>query len=152
MFSQGGFAANQINRCALLGSGLGQKQSTIGKVEGGLPVLARDLRAFRLPVKPAGNHQMNNEKESIFQIEDDAFTDPAQGQDCFPFRRADARVERANDKRAADADSLNRLIEDTLAQCFDVNGYVRELRHYLPSQTLALQSFQPFQSFKASIL
>jgi hypothetical protein len=93
-------------------------------------------------MKPAGDHQMNHKEEFILQLEDDALAEPAQTYDDLSLSRRDRRVERAHDERAADPDLLNRLLEDALVQRFDVNRYVGEFRHCLPSRTMAFKSFK----------
>ena len=67
-----------MNRRALFRSRLGQKQCSIGEIERGLAVLAGDLRAFRFPVKPPGDHQMNDQEKIVVQLEDDALAETAQ--------------------------------------------------------------------------
>ena len=84
MFPQRRFPTNQMDRCPLLGSGFGQQQRAIGKIEGRLAVFPRDLRALRFPMKPTGDHEMNDEKKLVFQIEDDALAEPPQRQNFFP--------------------------------------------------------------------
>ena len=61
-------------------------------------------------MKPAGDHEMNNEKEFAFQLENDAFAEPAKCHDFLSFRSADRRIKGSQNKRAADADFQNRLI------------------------------------------
>ena len=64
--------AHQVHRSAFLRSRLSQKQSAVGEIERGQPDLARRLGAARLPVQPAGDHQMEDQKQIVLQFEDDA--------------------------------------------------------------------------------
>src|SRR5262244_101849 len=76
MLPQSGFAAYQVDRGAFLGSRFSQEQGAVGKIERGLAVFAGDLRTLGLPVKPPGDHQMNNEIEIVFQLKNYTFSKP----------------------------------------------------------------------------
>src|SRR5215510_5128698 len=77
MLPQSGFAAYQVDRGPFLGSGFGQEQGAVGKIERGLAVFAGDLRTLGLPVKPSGDHEMNDEKKFVFQDKDNALAEAA---------------------------------------------------------------------------
>ena len=72
---------------------------------------------------------MNDEKQFVFQLKDDTLTEAAERQDFLSFRSTNGRIERPQDEWTANADFLNRLIEDALRERLDVNGDVREFRH-----------------------
>ena len=103
MFSQSGLPANEVDRRAFLGPRFGEEQGAIGKIESGLAVLAGDLRAFWFPVKPSGDHEMNDEKEFVFQREDDTLAETSKPQNSLSFGGADWRIEGTQNKRATDA-------------------------------------------------
>src|SRR5215475_2618799 len=129
MLPQSGFAAYQVDRRAFLGSGFGQEQGAVGKIESGLSVFACDLRSLRLPVKPSGDHEVNDEKEFTFQHEDDTLAEAAELYDFLSFRRANRRIEGAQNKRTADTDLLYRLIQHPFRERLDIDGNIRKLRH-----------------------
>ena len=60
---------------------------------------------------------------------EDALPEAAQRQHFLSLYRVDRRVEGSQDKRTADADSLNRLIEDTLGKRLNVNRHVGKFGH-----------------------
>src|SRR5580765_5869892 len=103
-----------MNRRALLGPRFGQEQCSVGKIEGRLAIFTGDLRAFRFPVKSSGDHQMNDQEKIVFELENDALTNPAERQNFLAFGCAERRFEGAQDKRAAYANLLNRLIQNAL--------------------------------------
>jgi hypothetical protein len=57
---------------------------------------------------------MNDQEKIVFELENDALTNPAERQNFLAFGCAERRFEGAQDKRAADANLLNRLIQDAL--------------------------------------
>ena len=57
---------------------------------------------------------MNDEKEFVFELENDALAEPAKRQNFLAFSGANRRIEGSQDKRAADTNLLNRLIQDAL--------------------------------------
>ncbi len=78
---------------------------------------------------------MNDQKKFVVQFKDDTLTEAAQRADFLFFRLADGRIERSQNERAADADFLDRLIEDALRERLDVNGDVGILGHGRRSKT-----------------
>ena len=80
-------------------------------------------------MKPPADHEMNDEKEFVFQREDDALAETPKRQHSLSFSGTDRRIEGAQDKRATDTDFLNRLIQDPLRERLDINSNVRKFRH-----------------------
>src|SRR4026207_1774564 len=75
------------------------------------------------------DHQMNDEKKFIFQRENDALAQAAQRQNFLSLSGVYGRIESSQNKRAADANLLNRLIENPLGEGLDVNGDVGKFGH-----------------------
>ena len=67
---------------------------------------------------------MNNEKKIVFQLEDNALPHTTKTEHLFSCDFLDRGIESSHDKRAADANSLDRLIEHSLAERFDINRNV----------------------------
>ena len=82
-----------------------------------------------MPVKAAGDHQMEDEPEIIFEADADAFAEAAELEDFFAGGVGEGRVGGAKEKRAHDAHRFENLAEDSGFERFDVNGNVWEFGH-----------------------
>src|SRR3990172_9151004 len=120
-----------MKRRPLLGAHLGEKQRARGEVERRVAIFSRHGGAALLPVKAPGDHQMKHQEEIVFELEDDAFADTVEAENFLPLGSADRRIERAQQKRARQADFLKRLVEQPRFEGFDVDGDVGQLRHVL---------------------
>ena len=72
---------------------------------------------------------MDDEVETTLEFEDNSFPNPPKSDDSPREGRRDRRTGASQDKRIAYLDLLNRLIESSRLQAFDVNYYIRQLRH-----------------------
>ena len=128
MLLQSGLAMYQVNRRAFLGPCFGEEQRAVGKIERGLSVFAGRSSPPSLPVKPPGDHQMNDEKEFVFQREDDALAEAAKRQNSLSFSGANRQIE--GPKTNGLPDGSSELADSGLVrECLDVNNNVRKLRH-----------------------
>ena len=123
------FSAKKIERGAALGAGLSENQGAVGKIEGGEVVAAFQAHSGRLPVQAPGDHEMEDEPEIAIEAEYDAFADVAENQHGLPFCRGDGRIGSAQEKRAGDADVVERLLEHAWFEGGEVSGDVGEFRH-----------------------
>jgi len=88
------------------------------------------FRAGRcLPVQPAGDHQMQHQKEIILERHDDPLADAAIPRDSFAVGFRQWRVNRPHQKGMCDAYLPETLADGSLLQRFDIDGYVGEFRH-----------------------
>ena len=81
-----------------------------------------------MPVKPAGNHQMQDEPMLFFESYADAFTQATQRDNLSSLRAGDWGHCGAQQKRPRNLHALERLTQNALLQRFDVNDDVRQFR------------------------
>jgi hypothetical protein len=118
-----------MKRGALLGAGLGQQQRPGREVEGRQRDLAGWARSPAAPAEAAGDHEVEDQKEIALQAPHDALAQASQVDDPPPHRRRDRWVDGAHQKRAGEANDLQRLTRDARPQGLDVEHYVRKLWH-----------------------
>ena len=121
--------ATRWSDARFFGAGLGEDQRAVREVERGEADLARQLRAPRLPVQPAGDHQVEDEEEVVVEREDDALAEPRDASDHLPLDRAERRRRRSHQKRADQPNAVDRLADDPRGKRFDVDRDVRQFRH-----------------------
>src|SRR5260370_27440310 len=85
-------------------------------------------RFWSFPMKPPGNHQMQNEPKIVFQPHTNPFTQPAQCNHLAAFDAGDWRYGRAQQKRRFDLDALNRATLYAFFDRVEVNNDVGEFR------------------------
>ena len=76
-------------------------------------------------MKPAGNHQMQDQPKIFFESDADAFTQASQLHNLSAFNAPDCRHGRAQQKRRRDLHALECLILNALLQRFEVDDDVR---------------------------
>ena len=82
-----------------------------------------------LPMKAAGNHQMQNEPEIVFEPDANPFTQAAQLSNLATFHACDWWRRRAQQKRRRNLHAFERLSQNSLLERFDVDNDVRQFRH-----------------------
>ena len=75
-----------------------------------MAVLARHGDAALLPMKPAGDHEVKNQEQLVFELENDALADALEADNLLAFRRPNRRLEGAQEKRIAETNFFQRLI------------------------------------------
>src|SRR5205085_9009940 len=75
------FAAHEMDGGALLARYLGEHDGARVEIESGEPDLAWDLRSGVEPSQPSRDHEVHDEEEVAFQLEDESLADAAQGED-----------------------------------------------------------------------
>src|SRR6266851_6665793 len=125
------FSGDDVERSALLRAGFGPEKSSGGKVKCSKAARRRNFGAARTPVQPAGDHQVQNQPEAVFEADANALSEPAQTRDLLPFCAADGRSHGAEQERADNAHAFERLAENTLLERLDIDNDVRQLRHAL---------------------
>jgi len=88
-----------MQRSALFRSRFGEHKGTVGKIEGGQTLTASQFRARRLPVQPAGNHQVQHQPEIVFYSNDNALANSTQLADNAAFHTGQRRL-RVRSKKA----------------------------------------------------
>ena len=132
------FPEDDVQRCAFLRAGFGPEKGTIGKVEGSKTAGrgnfdAAGLWAQWMPVKAAGDHEMEDQPEVVFETDADAFAEAAELEDFFAGGVRYWRARCAQEEGTDDADRFESLAEDAGFEGFDVNGDIWEFRHASPS-------------------
>jgi hypothetical protein len=98
-----GPAAHEMERRALLGAGLGEKQGPVLEIEGSKTEPSGQLRAAILPVQTARHHQVQDQEQIVLEREDDPLADPVQVPDLPALHLADRRIDAPDEERARDA-------------------------------------------------
>ena len=80
-----------------------------GKSNAASPILPGGLAPLRLPVQPAGDHQVQDEEQVAVELEDDALAEPAEAADDLALGGVQRRVEGADQERVDDAHPLQGL-------------------------------------------
>src|SRR6266699_1115068 len=137
------FSSDDVERSALLRAGFGPEKSSGGKIKCGEAARRRNFGAARTPMQPAGDHQMQDEPEAVFEADANALSEPVQTRDLLPCCGADGRSDGAEQKRAHDAHAFERLAENTRLARLDIDNDVRQFRHalapaILPGRTLRI--------------
>ncbi len=117
---QGRFTRHKVDRRPPLGAGFGEKEETPGKLEHCEYQFATGLLTQRVPPEPAGNHEMNYQKEIPLQGKDDTLAHASETEHPLPCRFTDRWVERAEYKGIAKDHPLQRLIEDPRGEMLEV--------------------------------
>ena len=130
-------AANDVQRCALLGPRLSERQRSSRKGEGGedVPVLRR-LRLARCPPEATGDHQVDRDEQIVFQREGDALADASQSLHALAAHALQRRIHGAQQKWRVDVEGEQLLPQDSSLQRFDVDRDIRKLRHLQPAAHL----------------
>jgi hypothetical protein len=85
-------------------------------------------------VEPAGDHQVQHEKEIAFEREDDALSDAPKIRDTPPVRLRQRRIDGTQEKRRADADGDEAMPDHSGFQSVEIRDDVRELGHWRSCQ------------------
>src|SRR5580658_2663510 len=103
-----------MQRRALLGTGFGEKQAAIWKIESCETTGARHLDAAGAPVQASGDHEVQHQPQIVVQPNGDPFADPAELSNGFVLGAMKRRVHGAQEKRTCETDMLEGLAEDAL--------------------------------------
>src|SRR5690349_25049841 len=87
------FTANEPQRCPAFRAGFGEDQGPIWEIEGSESELAGYLGARRYPAKSAGDHQVDDEKEVILQLDADSFSNTPDADDLLAVCAADRWID-----------------------------------------------------------
>ena len=79
----------------------------------------------RSPTQPAGDHQMDDGEDLVLELQHQALADAPHVLDPLAGRGGDRRVDRAQDKGAAEADALKNLSTDEAFERLAVGHDVR---------------------------
>ncbi len=73
------FVVKEVEGGAALGTGFGENEGAVGKIEGGEIVTAAEFGSEGAPVKASGDHQVKNEPETVVEFDGDALADAEEG-------------------------------------------------------------------------
>jgi hypothetical protein len=93
-------AAQDLNRRALLRSSLGEEQRPVLEHERGENDLRSDARllSFVAPAKPAGDHQVDHQRQIRLELEHDSFTNSRDVRNRPTLDRGHRRFDRSQDE------------------------------------------------------
>ena len=97
------------------------------EVEGEKTDLSRDTRSRGLPPESARDHEMKHQKQVVVGLDDDAFAEPAQRDNRFPFDREERRMNRTKEKRRGEADTGYAAAENPRLQGMEIQQNVGQL-------------------------
>jgi hypothetical protein len=87
------FTAHKPERGAPFRTGFREYQSTVRKIERREPDLPGHLRPGGHPAKTAGDHEVDDEEEIVFELHDNALPHSPHADDPFPVCRADGWID-----------------------------------------------------------
>src|SRR5262249_38876352 len=124
-------ALHELHRRALLRSGFGQPQRAVRELKRGEHDFRAQPQLFaaRSPTQPAGNHQMNDQKEVRLERQDDPLADAADASDFPTDDRLNRRRHRPQDEWTLNMEPLQRVIHDGGRQRLRVDDDIREFGH-----------------------
>ena len=125
-------ATNQVKRCSPLGALLGEQDRPVAEIERREPASSRQVdrlaALLRAPAKAAGDHQVNHDEQTVFELEHDPFADPPDTPDPLAGRLGEWWVDRAQYERASQADAFEKLAPDEALEPLAVDGNVGAAR------------------------
>ncbi len=101
-----------MERSSPLGSRFGEDERAVRKVESCEVISATKFGANPAPVESAGDHEVQDEPESVVELEDDALADAVKSANSVAFGLFDAWLEGAEEKWTCNADVGERLAND----------------------------------------
>ncbi len=122
-------AAHDVQRGALLGARFGEHQRAAREIEAGQAYLAGNARASIVPAEPAGDHEVEYEKQVVLQGNHDSLAEALDAGHHLAVAFHQRRVEGAQQERAGDARAKQRLTRDSVLQALCVDGYIGQLGH-----------------------
>ena len=133
-------SANDEQRGPALRPGLRQQQRADWEIESSETDLARNLDPWSLigvicvicglPLETAGDHQVNDQEEVVIHLPDDALAETLEPAHAPALNRVDRRIDRTDEERARDANTLQPLPDDAGAERVEVELDVRQFRHF----------------------
>ena len=123
------FSLHEGERCSPFGSGFGEYQNTVRKIEAGKSEFEWNLAIGRPPAKAASDHEVDDEEELIAEVYDQSLS-----QTAHPFYRAandcrDRRIDRSKKKGVREAEAFQGMADDVPVERFEVDGDVGEFGH-----------------------
>jgi hypothetical protein len=98
------FAGEEVERGAAFGAGFGEDERAVGKVEGGEIVSSAEFGSDGSPVEAAGDHEVEDEPETVVELDGDAFADAVKLADGVAFYLFDGWLHGAEEEWAGYAD------------------------------------------------
>src|SRR5262249_33016549 len=120
---------HQVQRRPLLRARFREHERTPVEIERRDGAASADLRAPRLPVEAARDHEVQDQEEVLLEREHDALADPFDARHSLAASLRDRRRDRPQEKRASEADLLEPLADDARTKRLEIGGDVRKLRH-----------------------
>jgi hypothetical protein len=127
--AKGFFSADEVERSAPLGAGLGEDQRAAGEIEGGEVAAAGELAVRPLPVEAASDHEVKDEPEIVIETEGNPLGETAEFADGAAVDGGERRIDGAQEESAVQADTLKRLVENAGPKGGEVGGDVGEFGH-----------------------
>lgn len=138
---EAGFALNDVKRSAFLGAGFGPEERAVGKVESGEAARGRDFDVAGFPVQAAGDHEMEDEPEIVFEADADAFAESAEAENFLAEGVRERRRSGSQKERTGDAYVFERLVEDALLESFEVDRDVGKFGHDVDASGRPLREY-----------
>ena len=126
---QGIFAARDVKRRAFLCSCLREGECAVREIKGCQAELPGNPGARRLPMEPAGDHEMENQEQLSFEAKYDALPQSPQAQHPRVLNITNGGLYGAQEKRARKADPLQKLPHHPRLKAFNIDHHIRQLWH-----------------------
>ena len=118
------FAANEVDAGSFLGPLLGEEQRSRLEVEGGQATFLRNGRPVVTPPQPTRHHEVDDDEEIVFELEDDSFADPAEARHLLSVDDGHRRLEGSQYPGTGEPDSLEACSDHPRLEALDVDDNV----------------------------
>src|SRR5712692_1042881 len=124
-------AFDEVERSPALGARFGERERPVREFEGGKRGPPRGPRVPFEPAQPASDHEMQDEKEVPFELDDDALAHSPDSDDFLTLDGGDRRRHAAQHEGIQEPHALESLPDKVRLEMLDVHHYVRQLRHLI---------------------
>ena len=121
--------AHDVERCLSFRTCLGEDQRALGEIEREESYLARNRGPGRFPSKASRDHQVKDEEQVSFRLEDNPFAEPPKADEFPSLDARERRVHRTQEKGIGESDSCDSPPDESRFQRVQIQQDVRELRH-----------------------
>src|SRR5262249_36376388 len=122
-------AATDNRRGPPLAAGFGENQGAVVEIKSGQPDLTRRLGTRRFPVQPAGDHEVQDQKQILFQLKNKPLTQAAQPYHGPALDLADVGLKATQQEGMFQPYALQPPAHDPALETFEINDDIGKLRH-----------------------
>ena len=129
-------AGDDVQRCAARRASFGEQQRGVSEIERGEAQTRGNLHARLLPLKTAGDHEVDHEIQIALESPDEPLAEPGELEDGAADGRVGTWVDRSDQKRIGDPDAFESTAKQPWPQGVQVQLDVRQFWHKALSSRL----------------